>query len=304
MDSRDITEQPSIDKGFLEHMFQMQKDLLANYIGIEGLPNYPVNINSKPSQILLKDFTGRIIEEMAEGFEANLLVRNLTVDNKLWFDPNTYRQDDYHQMINHLQNVGEEMADAIHFFLELLIYVNVLPEDIVRWVYKNAPNLVRSAHTSDSLTLLVNVGKETLRINYALELDGFTKHSADLHKLLDKGYFPYPSDLRYITCGRYYNAELEQYIRMFMWDVTYHLNIARNFLKNKPWKQTEVMTSEVQYQNEVVIAFIKFMGLLGMMNCDPQTIYFLYFKKNHVNQFRIKSKYYHEKLSTITKNRT
>ena len=72
MDSRDIKEEPGIipDYKYLEEIYQMQKNLLSGYIGIEGLPQYPVDINTKASQTLLKDFTARVIEELSEGYES------------------------------------------------------------------------------------------------------------------------------------------------------------------------------------------------------------------------------------------
>lgn len=79
MDSRDIKEEPGIipDYKYLEEIYQMQKNLLSGYIGIEGLPQYPVDINTKASQTLLKDFTARVIEELSEGYESFENVRPL-----------------------------------------------------------------------------------------------------------------------------------------------------------------------------------------------------------------------------------
>lgn len=51
------------------------------------------------------------------------------------------------------------------------------------------------------------------------------------------------------------------------------------------------MTNEQQYQESLVKAFISMMGLFYMMGIDDENLFFLYFKKNMVNQFRIKSNY-------------
>ena len=81
MDSRDIKEEPSIpkDNKYLESIYEMQKQLLDSYISIEGLPKYPLNINTKTNQLILKDFTSRVIEELAEAYESLLLVEELTI---------------------------------------------------------------------------------------------------------------------------------------------------------------------------------------------------------------------------------
>lgn len=57
------------------------------------------------------------------------------------------------------------------------------------------------------------------------------------------------------------------------------LNIARNFLKNKPWKQSQMMTNEGAYQEEIVKAFILMMGLFLAMGISPENLYFLYLKR-------------------------
>ena len=78
MDSRNIKEPtPQIEDGkHLEKIYDLQKELLDSYIKIEGLPSYPIDVNSKKSQIILKDFTGRVIEELGEGYESMLKVFN------------------------------------------------------------------------------------------------------------------------------------------------------------------------------------------------------------------------------------
>ena len=71
MDIRDIKEEVvyPLGKGLTE-MYRLQKVLLDSYIKIEGLPQYPVNVNLKVSQSLIKDFVGRVIEELGEGYES------------------------------------------------------------------------------------------------------------------------------------------------------------------------------------------------------------------------------------------
>ncbi|WP_418392117.1 hypothetical protein, partial [Akkermansia sp.] len=39
------------------------------YKEIERLPDYPLDINNPKNQVILKDFIGRVIEELTEGFE-------------------------------------------------------------------------------------------------------------------------------------------------------------------------------------------------------------------------------------------
>jgi len=290
MNSRDVIDEPEITHNFLENIFSLQKNLLVNYQNIEGLPSYPVDVNTKSSQVLLKDFTSRIIEELAEGYEAHVDVVNSTIANNYW--GSVYHSEQYNAMINDLQNVGEEQSDALHFFMELLIYANILPEDLNSYVDSKYPGRY-TLYNGELLLKLQKVGVDLMGNIYP-ELS-FINPMNDID-VLNSNNIPIENeavlkDKRYFLCGSKINLEMLPYYKQMLWDITYHLNISRNFLKNKPWKQSEVMTQEIKYQEELVIAFLLFLGYLYHMNCTPEQIYFLYFKKNKINLFRILSKY-------------
>jgi hypothetical protein len=302
MDSRDIIEEPIKVVGgkYLECMYSLQKELLEQYIKVEGLPQYPIDVNTKKSQIILKDFVGRVIEELAEGYEALILVSKLTEKNKLW--KSDYEEEEYTQCLNHLQNAGEEMADAMHFMLELLIYSNIQAKDIEdyldNWlkdkvsfgVTKTLPTLAKAMQVGLSILYNdpCNMVSEPKAMNKTYLLEEFESMDEDSEdpRLVNKRI-----DTRFHQCGKFYNKLTYSSYKYMMWDVTYHLNIARNFLKNKPWKQSQMMTNEGAYQEEIVKAFILMMGLFLAMGISPENLYFLYFKKNRVNKFRIESKY-------------
>lgn len=302
MDSRDIIEEPIKVVGgkYLECMYSLQKELLEQYIKVEGLPQYPIDVNTKKSQIILKDFVGRVIEELAEGYEALILVSKLTEKNKLW--KSDYEEEEYTQCLNHLQNAGEEMADAMHFMLELLIYSNIQAKDIEdyldNWlkdkvsfgVTKTLPTLAKAMQVGLSILYNdpCNMVSELKAMNKTYLLEEFESMDEDSEdpRLVNKRI-----DTRFHQCGKFYNKLTYSSYKYMMWDVTYHLNIARNFLKNKPWKQSQMMTNEGAYQEEIVKAFILMMGLFLAMGISPENLYFLYFKKNRVNKFRIESKY-------------
>ena len=292
MDSRDIKEMPEkvYDEKYLGKIYELQKELLDEYVKIEGLPPYPVNINSKKSQVLIKDFVGRVIEELAEGYESMIEVVNITKANKFFFGDVTVSE--IQRAVNHLQNVSEEMADAMHFMTELLIYSNIQPEDIDAYIDKAMPtikscNIIRRA---------MNAGIAMLAIandDNGATTGGYVDLIAKL-KGVERELFPEGDDVRdweLYQAGHHVN-ELDFIQRKKdLWDVTYHLNIARNFLKNKPWKQSQMMSDETRYQEQVVLAFIKMMGFFANIGITPENLYHIYFKKNMVNRFRQKSNY-------------
>ena len=292
MDSRDIKEMPEkvYDEKYLEKIYELQKELLDEYVKIEGLPPYPVNINSKKSQVLIKDFVGRVIEELAEGYESMIEVVNITKENKFFFGDVTVSE--IQRAVNHLQNVSEEMADAMHFMVELLIYSNIQPEDINAYIDKVMP-VIKS---SNIIRRSMNVGIAMLSISNddnGTTTGGYVDLVAKMKRV---NYELYPDgdddrDWELYQAGHNVN-ELDFIQRKKdLWDVTYHLNLARNFLKNKPWKQSQMMSDEIRYQEQIVLAFIKMMGLFANIGITPENLYHIYFKKNMVNRFRQKSKY-------------
>lgn len=296
MDSRDIKEEPKKIEGnkFLEEIYEMQKGLLERYIGIEGLPQYPIDINTKANQTLLKDFTSRIVEELSEGYESFQLVSECFEKNQAKIIREGGDTPEYVEVLNHLQNANEENADAIHFFIELLIYANIQPEDIRLYIVKYHKDL---ANKEDILDLAMSTGFKLLNESSDIEpenlintydlLSEYNNISLCHYNLLIKGF-----NEKLMLGGRMYNInDYSLQYPYILWKITHHLNIARNFLKNKPWKQSQVMTQELKYQAELVKAFIYFCGYLSWLKMKSEDVFYIYFKKNHVNRFRQKSNY-------------
>ena len=288
MDARDIKDPvPVVSDGrYLEKIYELQKELVDHYVKIEGLPPYPIDVNTKKSQVIIKDFVGRVIEELAEGYESMLLIDELSVKNLNW--SYNYSSIEFNQCINHLQNVSEEMADAMHFMTELLIYVNIQPEDILAYIKKETGSKFES--------LFRNVGNYNNIIDIAMTYGtalfyGTMDVSCVGLDLLKVEGTEYLTDPELYRAAHIYNHNFFYQYKEALWDVTYHLNIARNFLKNKPWKQSQMMTDEIRFQAEIVKGFIKMMGAFSLIDITPENLFHIYFKKNRANAFRIRSNY-------------
>ena len=282
MDSRDIKEEPrKIEQGkYLEDIYGLQKVLLDHYINIEGLPQFPIDVNTKANQVMLKDFTSRIIEELAEGYESfEELIERLkaTNFNVLMLSSDTLKVA--------LQNFNEELSDALHFFIELLIYANVQPDDILRYYRKFTP--LHSEDDNDSGDVINIIGKGPELIGSKFESNDYT-HDKHKFSVLNN-----PDKLHTIGNSFTLGSDIEpnNKLSLYLWEITYKLNMSRNCLKNKPWKQSGVMTDEIKYQAYLVEAFIYFIKTLFAFGADSEVIHYIYFKKNMVNRFRIESKY-------------
>ena len=208
MDAKDITEEvPELKGGALPVIWGLQLELLEEYRKIEQLPPWPLNLDLRNDQEMMKDFIARVTEELAESYEA---LENGDMDN-----------------------AKEELADALHFLVEALIYT--APYDKVVFAY--TPNTITGI-------------------------------------------------IKDMLVGNYHNNIVE-----WFWETTYHLNIARNNLRNKKWKQTQVLAQKREFLKNMMKglhSLINGFQLWGMSEAD---IFEIYYKKNRINWFRIKSKY-------------
>ena len=268
MDIRDFKEgvQYPGATAFAE-IFALQKVLLNQYIGIESLPEYPLDINTRAAQTLVKDFSGRIIEELGEGFESYLIMMDMFHHGK-----------EEEEMVPHLQNFNEEISDAIHFWLELMIYSGYEVNSLSFWLdlmpesqYLKGP---------DMLELYMKLGEQLVHQDVANKKIPCRWVIKD-HMLDDE----------FLRGGRQLGMNRQDIMKQYLWDITYYLQIARNTLKNKPWKQTEMMTDFNQYEEQMMKATVALFKFFAFTGFTKESIFVIYFKKNKVNQFRISSKY-------------
>ena len=126
-------------------------------------------------------------------------------------------------------------------------------------------------------------------------------HGNDLHvieELIDALHF-YTELL--IMCKIPYQDISDEYFSHpnlpLYWMSVYHLGIACNFLKCKPWKNTHVITDTERFRNALKEGYVILLSIImettvnGKKIATLENIYMIYFKKSLVNQFRIDSNY-------------
>lgn len=278
MDVRNIREEvPNIkETEVLPQMYTLGLEQLNGYRQIESLPEYPLDINNPKSQVILKDFIGRVIEELTEGFESTNEVFDLCSKNG--WNMEMLNEEEHQSILNSLANANEEQADALGFFFTLLAYSNILPEDILSY------NKVKD------LFEVMAIGVKELVIKYSdyhnlLKFDIIRKE--DFYE--DEGKWEH---INSYTPGFHQMNELSHEAeKLYLWEVIYELNKARNFLKCRPWKQTQVMTKEIDFQESLVKAFYLYMGFLAMNGFTPLGLFGLFFKKQRLNRWRQQTNY-------------
>lgn len=102
-------EAPEFNENWLEDIFEKQNALIVKYADIEQMPPVPMSIHTREGQKWIKDFLWRVTEEMAESFEAFVMLGK-EVDNQ-------------EKMEAHITHNIEELVDALHFIVELIIIV-------------------------------------------------------------------------------------------------------------------------------------------------------------------------------------
>lgn len=206
MNVNDFTapECPPTWSGILHQVFVRQTALMQKYKDIEQLPEPPLSLHTPAAQKVMKDFAWRVVEELAESYEGSL----------------KHDDDDVA-----LQHRNEEMADALHFMVELLIFAGVTPAQCLE---------VRPEYLADDSELM--------------DADAW-------------------------------------------WNATYQLGIAMNFLRNKPWKQSQVPTDEKRFREQLLRAFTAFIALWTDLGIPMEELHSFYFRKSNVNEFRQRSQY-------------
>lgn len=280
MDIRNIKEPvPKVETNWvLSKMYELGLEQLHGYRQIEQLPDYPLDINNPKSQAILKDFIGRVIEELTEGFESTDAV--VSIYQKYGWNNDCLTQEEYTEVLNNLANANEEQADALGFFFTLLVYSNILPEDIL--AYKGEKNLFD----------IMAEGVKELIIRYP-DYQKVSKYPIlnpeDWVGDVDQ---PEWDKIVSYTPGFHSMSEIShENEKLYLWEVIYELNKARNFLKCRPWKQTQVMTKEIDFQESLVKAFYLYMGFLALNGFTDQGLFSLFFKKQRLNKWRQQTNY-------------
>lgn len=95
-------------------LFAQQESLMQKYQHIEQLPAPPLSLQAAAHQKIMKDFAWRVTEELVEAQDA---YAQSGPGDDAWVEP-----------------TAEELADAMHFLIELLIFAAVTPSQCLRHV--------------------------------------------------------------------------------------------------------------------------------------------------------------------------
>lgn len=98
----------------LDEMFRRQTEFMELLRDNDKLPEWPVDLTSKPGQRMVKETIFNMIEELMEA--------SFTLKNR------THRLTD--ARLVDVEHFREELGDAFAYFLEVLIFAGVNPEEL------------------------------------------------------------------------------------------------------------------------------------------------------------------------------
>lgn len=215
MNVHDAETQEFIGENRLLDIFDRQFILTVKYKEIERQNGFyvpeelPVVIDDRHAQLFIKGHVWRVTEELCEAWEAY---------------QDALTTGDY---VHYL----EEMSDALHFYVELLIFVGI---------------------GCDELGSLEEIIKGS----------GLLKGKPD-------GSLPF----------------------FVVMEPVYFMGLAMNCLKNKPWKQSQMLTDQGKMRGYLKKGFKSLIEAFYLSGMGADDIWKIYVQKNSVNQFRIRSSY-------------
>jgi hypothetical protein len=231
MNINDVEGPKEYPKDMLRAIFVRQREHMEKYEEIEAASgllqtrDIPVDLNDPAGQARLKDFAWRVTEELAEALEA-------------------YDGDDEEPNIEHAQ---EEIADALHFLVEMTILADIKSQDI-----------------EDFLESCLPLGGDCIE-NLGI-VESYWEVSEDLKDDVEM------------------TAEVTDFIT--------RLGCACNCLKNKPWKQTHMLTDMPKFRKMMFYTWECFICIAVQFSIGSlEQMFELYFQKSQVNEFRQRSNY-------------
>lgn len=255
----------------LDRMFTLQKYLLDKYKIIESLPDYPIDLNSRKGQSLIRDFIGRYTEELSEAFveaeeAANMIQSNNPVEAKAA-----------------LVRFNEEIADSNHFLLEILIYSGI--------GFRDLNTMCRESFKPSGLSNLFIEGNPMVSL---LRLGHFLNSRVNIDQSILYSVFTTGEclgDERRRGGKKISPTMVSNTYSKYLWQIVNGLNVAKGLLKNKDWKKEEKGINEAMYRAKLFDTVTLVFQFFDLIFLTETSIYQSYISKNQINLERIKNNY-------------
>lgn len=249
----------------MENLILSQKELMKLYKGVYNLPDWPLDLDSREDQDIIRHLISSLSEELVESWDSYCMLFRSVETN-------------FTRKLNEqLRDLSLELADCLHFFLELLIFSNLTIEDFEIFI----DNLATTSNYTweGELSILEKVQK-------------LSKFHTTSEGLIQTPQLCYPMNLiGPYKAGNKLTRENQQILPILLWDTVSCLFTVQNTLKNKPWKIQETPTDLVRYNAMLMQGLYTYLAYNYMLGSTPESIIENYLEKNQENKNRIKNKY-------------
>lgn len=260
-----------INHDSFNQMYKLQMVLIDHYVKIEGLPKPPVDLNTRAGQKVIRDFSNRIIEELSEAYEDLLLALKYISQNSL------------DEAKIHIGRFNVEIADVMHFILELIIFSGLTEKDFDELILEGLNEMnIEGIYTENApIETLLNLGRFE---NKYLEKTPL-KFQFHFYKRLEV-----LEDPRKLGCYVLAPQDLFKH-NNFLWSITHSFNQLNNLLKSKDWVKNEKEVNGIEYYHRLASAITEVFAYLEFCNMSELCIFYNYVDKNRINLERIKNGY-------------
>jgi len=256
-------------------IFSYQSNLVNQYVA-KGMLKSPddLQIDTIEDQRFLKGLVGDMIQELIEANET--YVKNVELYNtrghELIIGSPTFSNEARDLVLENLKDFDEELADVMHFFIELMLYSRIEPSDISDYYISKYPDFMVEA-VSEPLGQSLFMAKN------------FVSAQRELSTIKFNSYQPLITGL--VMPGRFISQEVYTATKIISYDFIRALKAITYRLKNKYWRSTNTSTHAKEYQTAIMEAWESWIFYLVFMGIDEKQIYRSYEMKNFINQNRI-----------------
>lgn len=271
-----IAQPKDSGKSTMDAMFNLQSQLMKEYQKIEGLPDWPLDIQIKENQKLLRNFGLRFITELGESFHE---LRN------------AYYQISSNKKVeaqNSIKQFNAELGDCMAFLLEIMIFSGIQEAELQQWMEGfNRENEGYSSmlNPEDIMGSLVNYGNFQ-NIQEGMDLES-QKNMFEILTLKDI----FLKNNHEWLGGRKVSETYCDTVSQFYWWIVFTLTQALNKLKSKDWTQAEGVSNEIAFKEGILGTFILFIQLLQFLDKRELSTYKTYWLTYTKNMERIKGGY-------------
>jgi hypothetical protein len=249
----------------INFLFDSKKKFLDHLIEKSGLSPYPASLNTEAGQKIVREMQSRFVEELMEAFEVVEEIHELK-----GLAPSHEVVEKYRAAI---YKVNEEIADTMHFFINMLIYSGFTADSFYHSVLRFMVNdgYVDGPVGRDISTLedLLGYGR-FLNVKWGIGSMGSSSQG-------DPFIWPMYN----------YNQAHYQTLVNFMFDCTYTSSRTINLLKLRYWRSDKRQTSSEEFLFRLTHSAIVYLRMLDFMGFNDKSAKKVFQVKDHINWVRV-----------------